>query len=255
MMPRKKRLESNTGMYHILARGISQQRIFEQAEDYEQFLDFLFETKKKSGFTLYAYTLMSNHVHLLLKEGPEPVSQIFKRLGTRYAQWFNVKYERSGHLFQNRFNSEPVENDNYFLTALIYIYQNPVKAGLCEINADYQWSSRRLLGSGEGIINETALTEIVSIAAIKQKERESMEEIMLDAPKIGRRSAYSDKTVIEIIRLICGVQSGPEFLRMSREEQKSVVAKLREEQIPIRQIARVTGVSKGVVESWCRSLR
>jgi len=249
-MTRTERLKSSMGIYHVLARGINQQRIFEQAEDYEQFLDFLLVTKKKSGFTLYAYTLLGNHIHLLLKEGPESISQIFKRLGTQYAQWFNGKYGRCGHLFQNRFGSEPIEDDNYFLTTLLYIYQNPVKAGVCNIAADYEWGSRRLLGKRTGIVDETALTEIVSIATIKQRELELIEDVLLEAPKIGRRTAYADKKVSEIIKLICGAQNGPEFQRMDREKQISVVEKLREERVPIRQIARVTGVSKGVIEYW-----
>ena len=252
-MPRTERLKSSTGIYHILARGIGQQRIFEQAEDYEQFLDFLFETKKRACFVLYAYTLMGNHIHLLLQEGPEPISQIFKRLGTRYAQWFNGKYGRSGHLFQNRFGSEPIEDDNYFLTVLLYIYQNPVKAGICSIAADYEWSSRRILGKEAGIVDEIKLTEIVSIETIKHREREFVEGVLLDVSKIGRRAAFADKTVVEMIRMICGVQNGPEFQQMPREEQKAVVAKLREEKVPIRQITRVTGISKGVIEYWCRN--
>ena len=252
-MPRAERLKSKTGIYHIFARGIGQQRIFEQAEDYEQFLDFLFTTRKASGFTLYAYTLMGNHIHLLLKEGPEPISQIFKRLGTRYAQWFNGKYGRSGHLFHNRFGSEPIEDDEHFLTALLYIYQNPVKAGICNAAADYEWGSRRFLGRKGGIADEAAITELAPIAIIKQRERELIEDVLLDEPKAGRRSAYADKTVAELIRMICGAQNGPEFQRLSREEQKSVVLKLREEKAPIRQIARVTGVSKGVIEYWSKN--
>jgi len=251
-MPRTEREKSSTGIYHILARGIGQQRIFEQAEDYEQFLDFLFETKKKSMFTLYAYTLMGNHIHLLLKEGSEPISQVFKRLGTRYAGWFNWKYGRSGHLFQNRFRSEPVENDDYFLKALVYIYQNPVKAGICNNVSDYEWGSRRFLGKGVGFVDEAALKEIVPIAVIKKRERALIEDVLLDESNVGRRAAFADKTVAELIRMMCGVQNGPEFLSMPREEQKSVVARLRAEKVPIRQIARVTGVSKGVVEHWCR---
>ena len=101
-MPRIERRKSSTGIYHIMAREIGQQRIFEQAQDYEHFLYFLLTVKKISGFTLYAYTLMSNHIHLLIKEGDESISQIFKRLGTRYALWYNWKYERNGHLFQNQ---------------------------------------------------------------------------------------------------------------------------------------------------------
>lgn len=84
---------------------------------------------------------MGNHVHLLLREGKEPLSQIFKRLGVRYVYWYNWKYKRTGHLFQDRFKSEPVEDDTYFLAVLRYIYQNPVKAGLCEKPEEYQWSS------------------------------------------------------------------------------------------------------------------
>ena len=252
-MPRLERVTSSTGIYHIIARGISQQRIFEQAEDYEQFLEFLFAVKKKSAFTLYAYALMGNHIHLLLKEGFESISQIFKRLGTRYAGWFNGKYGRSGHLFQNRFSSEPIENDDYFLTVLVYNYQNPVKAGICNTVADYEWSSRRLLGKGSGIVDEIALTEIAPVSTIKNREREMIGEgIVLDNPKIGRRAAYADKTVVYIIRMICGVQNGPVFQRMPDEEQKSVVLKLRGERVPIRQIARVTGLSKGVIEYWCK---
>ena len=251
-MARTERKISRTGIYHILSRGIGQQRIFEQVEDYEKFLDFLYETKKKAGFTLYAYTLMNNHIHLLLKEGSESVSQVFRRLGTSYAQWFNIKYERRGHLFQNRFRSEPVEDDGYFITALIYIYQNPIKAGICSIAADYEWGSRRFLGKGAGNVDEKALTEIVSIETIEDKEREAIEELLWDDPQVGRRAAFADKKVAEIIMMICGVRSGPEFQRMPLDEQKSVVAKLREERVPIRQIARVTGVSKGIIEYWCR---
>ena len=251
-MPRIERIKSSTGIYHILTRGVGQQRIFEQAEDYEQFLDFLLAVKKTSGFTLYAYTLMGNHIHLLIKEGSESISQIFRRLGTRYAQWFNGKYGRSGHLFQNRFVSEPVEDDDYFLTVLVYIYQNPIKAGICRTPSDYEWCSRRFLGKSGGIVDEEALAEIAPVVTIKAMERELIEDVLLDEPVIGRRAAYADKMVAEIIRMICGVQNGPEFQRMSREEQRAVVLKLREEKVPIRQIARVTGVSKGIIEYWCR---
>ncbi len=251
-MPRKERLKSKTGIYHALVRGIGQQRIFEQAEDYLQFLDILFETKKRSGFVLYAYCLMGNHVHLLLKEGPEPISQIFRRLGTRYAQWFNVKYGRSGHLFQDRFVSEPVNDDDHFIKALIYIYQNPVKAGICSSAEDYEWSSRRLLGRQDGMLDEEKLMDIISVRTIRQRESELIEEMLLDEQKIGRRGAYTDKKVMEMIRLICGAQNGPEFQQMHRGDQQMVVAQLRKDRVPIRQIARVTGVSKGIIEYWGR---
>ena len=166
-MARQERKTSSTGIYHILMRGINRQRIFEQAEDYIQFLDYLEKVRKVSEYTLYAYCLMGNHVHLLLKEGTEPLPIVFRRMGSRYVPWFNKKYGRAGHLFQDRFRSEPVETDEYFLSVLVYIYQNPVKAGICSKASDYEWGSRRFLESGNGLID---LLELTSIAPINHRD-------------------------------------------------------------------------------------
>ena len=84
---------------------------------------------------------MSNHIHLLIREEEESLEQIFKRIGSKYVYWYNVKYQRKGHLFQDRFKSETVENETYFLTVIRYIHQNPVKAGICEKIDDYKYSS------------------------------------------------------------------------------------------------------------------
>jgi REP element-mobilizing transposase RayT len=74
---------------------------------------------------------MGTHVHLLIKEETEALGKIMKRIGVRYVYWYNRKYERSGHLFQDRYKSEPVDDDGYFMTVLRYIHQNPRKSGLC----------------------------------------------------------------------------------------------------------------------------
>jgi REP element-mobilizing transposase RayT len=224
--------------------------IFEQEEDYVQFLDFLQETKSRSECTLYAYCLLGNHVHLLIKEGSESISLVFKRLGTSYAQWFNRKYERSGHLFQNRFRSYPVEDDAYFLTVLLYLYHNPLKARISLSAVDYKWSSRRFLGKLDGLIDEKALLEIVSLQTIVESEARSVCQDVLDEPRIGRRAAYSDKTVSEKLSSICNVNNSTEFQNLPREEQVRAVAVLRTERVPIRQIARLTGLSRGVIEYW-----
>ena len=88
---------------------------------------------------LYNYCLMGNHVHLLLKTGSEPLSHLMKRISVRYAAFFKWKYHRTGHLFQDRFRSEPVENKAYLLAVYRYITLNPVKAGLCEKPGTYPW--------------------------------------------------------------------------------------------------------------------
>ena len=140
-MPRTARKKSNTGIYHVMLSGINQQRIFEDDEDNEKFLLTLSDCKKAGGFELYGYCLMGNHVHLLIKVAKEELEQIFRRIEARYVYWYNWKYKRSGHLFQDRYKSEPVEDDRYFVSVLRYIHQNPVKAKLCKKPEEYKWSS------------------------------------------------------------------------------------------------------------------
>ena len=122
-MPRSARKKSKTGIYHVMLRGINQQQIFEDNEDSEKFLQILKDCKAISEFKLYAYCLMGNHIHLLIHETEEPIEKFMKRIATRFVYWYNIKYQRVGHLFQDRFKSEPVEDDAYFLTVLRYIHQ------------------------------------------------------------------------------------------------------------------------------------
>jgi hypothetical protein len=84
---------------------------------------------------------MSNHVHLLIRESSESLASVIKRIAVSYAQYYNKKYIRFGHLFQDRFKSEPVNDNAYFFTLLQYIHQNPVAAGISVDVAGYRWSS------------------------------------------------------------------------------------------------------------------
>lgn len=129
-MPRQARMKSKTGIYHVIVRGISQQNIFHDEEDFMKYLEMLERVKKKSGFKLYGYCLMGNHVHLLIHESQDELSVVMKGLGISYAWWYNWKYKRTGHVFQDRYKSECVEDDTYLLTVIRYIHQNPVKAGM-----------------------------------------------------------------------------------------------------------------------------
>lgn len=140
-MPRRSRRKSHSGIYHAMVRGIDRQLIFRDPADFLKYLRVLEECKRVSGFEVYAYCIMPNHVHLLIREGSEDLGKAFQRIGSRYAYWFNKKYERCGHLFQDRFKSEPVDDNRYLLTLLRYIHRNPVAAGICRDVADYSWSS------------------------------------------------------------------------------------------------------------------
>jgi len=128
MMPRYARKKSDIGIFHIMLRGINKQTIFEDDEDRRRFMETIERFKAVSKYEIYGYCLMSNHVHLLLKETEEAISTAIKRICSSYVYWYNWKYERCGHLFQERYKSEIVENDAHVLTVLRYIHQNPVKA-------------------------------------------------------------------------------------------------------------------------------
>ena len=140
-MPRHARELSKTGIYHVIMRGINRQTIFEDDEDFERFIETIERYKSTSKFELYAYCLMENHVHILIKEGEESLSNTIKRISSSYVMRYNSKYGRVGHLFQDRFKSEPVETERYFYAVLRYIFQNPIKAEIVDEVKKYQWSN------------------------------------------------------------------------------------------------------------------
>ena len=131
LMPRKSRESSGTGIYHVMLRGINRQNIFYDVNDYETFLMSLRKLThpedekhlpKPPLCDVYAYCLMPNHVHLLLREKSEGLAVVMKSLGVAYAWHYNKKYQHLGPVFQDRFRSEPVNDNAYFFTLLRYIH-------------------------------------------------------------------------------------------------------------------------------------
>ena len=254
-MARKKRQLSSNGIYHIILRGINQQRIFEEDADYQKFLDCMASVKKQSGCSYYAYCLMGNHVHILLRTGEEPLSLLMKRLSLKYAVWFNIKYERSGHLFQNRYKSYPVTDDTYFLAVLFYIFQNPVASKTSKTPTSYKWSSRRLLCSGNQLIDEDSLLAIATIDAIVDMDSKPAAYELDASTARGRKPRFSDDMALSIMGDCCGATNASAFQAQGQEVQRECVLAMRYKGISIRQIVRVTGLSKGVIERWERRER
>jgi putative transposase len=140
-LPRKRRMKSHTGVYHIMLRGINKQTIFEEERDKRAFLKRLIKYKGICNYKIFGYCLMDNHVHLLMKETNESISDSLQRISSSYVYWYNLKYDRCGRLFQGRFKSETVENTASFKKVLRYIHQNPLKAGLAKDIYDNKWTS------------------------------------------------------------------------------------------------------------------
>lgn len=246
-MPRQKRRKSESGIYHVMLRGINQQQIFEDEEDNEKYLEILKECKAISGYQIFAYCLMGNHIHLLIKEGQEEISQVFKRIGARFVYWYNWKYRRQGHLFQDRFKSEAVENDEYFLTVLRYIHQNPVKSKLVKNTKEYKYSSYN------SYINQKdcTITDIETVLSMMSRDEfvefNNMpnDDMCLDNNEIVR---YSDKEAWEIISKISSCNNASEFQKLDKKTRDNIIKRLRRVPLSIRQISRLTGVSKGIIE-------
>ena len=255
VMPRIGRLKSGTGIYHVMLRGINRQDIFEEPEDYWAFIKILAAVQERleddlvtrsTTCHIYAYCLMPNHVHLLLCEKNWTLGKVVKSLAASYAFFFNKKYGRLGHLFQDRFKSEPCNDSSYFMTLFRYIHQNPVKAGLVSRAEEYEYSSW-----GNDYLGKSTLVVCNTQSAINRYGIEELTEwgsmplvdntICID---ISERQIIADETVRQMILMKCGAKSIADFQQYSKERQKDIV---RDVMIELgagpRQMSRVTGLS------------
>ena len=131
-MPRKSRIDAPGALHHIIARGIEKRRIFENNADRDNFLARLGDILKETGPDCYAWALMPNHFHLLLRTGTVSISTIMRRLLTGHALWYNRRHRRDGHLFQNRYKSILCQEESYLLELVRYIHLNPLRAGIVQ---------------------------------------------------------------------------------------------------------------------------
>ena len=254
-MPRVARKKSVSGIHHVMVRGINQQHIFHDDEDRKKMIDILQKTKAISQFELYGYCLMDNHVHLLVKVGQEELSQIMKRIEIAYAYWYNKKYERSGHLFQDRFKSQNVEQDSYFLSVLRYIHQNPLKAKIVDVMGSYAWSSYSVYaqqGEEDGdlidsnfVMGMFGVDPMDAIAHFITFMGQSQDETYLED---SVKKKYTDDEVQSELDKMLKAKSIHVLSRVERSRRDEVLRNLRQiDGISIRQIERITGIGRNVI--------
>jgi putative transposase len=131
-MPRKARIDAPGALHHIIIRGIERNDIFKDSQDYSNFLTRFGTILTETTTSCYAWALITNHIHLLLKTGITPITTVMRRLLTGYAQQFNRRHDRHGYLFQNRYKSFLCETDPYLLELVRYIHLNPIRAGIID---------------------------------------------------------------------------------------------------------------------------
>jgi len=244
-MGRQARQYSQTGLYHIVFRGMSRQNIFEEKNDFKKMLDIIMNLKQEMQFEIYAYCLMANHVHLLLKEDKRgDISIIMKRLLTKYAGWFNRKYSRTGALIENRYKSQPVEIDGYLLSVVRYIHQNPLKAKIITQINEYKWSSYY------EYMNESMLIDTQFIFSIIDKNRfeQFHQQEETDLHEVSDRISKSEEYIRRRIMKIIDGKEPHEIGMLPRSKRNEIIRQLRvNESLSVRQIERATGISRGII--------
>ena len=245
-MPRTARKLSNSGYYHIVSRGNGKQILFEEEADYLFFLKTLSECLKEESFEVIAYCLMENHFHLLLKIGSD-MDRIMQKISTTYALYYNSKYERSGHLFQDRYRSIPIENDLALLSVVRYIHNNPVKAGICPVDK-YRWSSWRAYYTGKSSQVSTRLVLELTGGLNGFLTLSGQEDDVADEHrKLEDNRRLPDDHAQQIIKDILRLESGTKIQDMGKNDRNTALHTLKEEGLSIRQIERLTGISRSII--------
>ena len=253
-MPRHARILNEKNVYHVMLRGNNRGKIFIDNEDKQRIIETIRLKKKDREFFIYAYCVLDNHIHLVIREGEDSLSRIVKRIATSYAYYFNKKYNRMGHVFQDRFRSENIEDDKYLLCAIRYVHRNPVKAGLGSIDK-YPWSSYKefmdkktdLVESNEifGIISNNIVDGLKEFAQFHQEScndtfLELVDEKEVDATNVQQLIAeFLQKNKIEIPQLKSAQN------KKFREELINLI--IKKSNLSLRRIAEELGLNREMV--------
>ena len=261
-MARIPRVVSGTGIYHVMMRGIYRQNIFEDTDDYIRFRDILGQmvnTTTENGqpqparCTIYAYCLMTNHVHLLIRENEESIGDVIKRIGISYAKHFNRKYQHYGHLFQDRYKSEPVNDAAYFFTLLRYIHQNPVAAGITKNICDYEWSSwNEYERSNCGIpliCNVSHVLARMTLAELRELVNEPLPKTTTILDYDSGDVCRSDEEVKEYLSAAFGLRQPSDIQLYNRERRDDIIREAKRYGASLRQLVRLTGISFSIIRT------
>ncbi|KJS19098.1 MAG: hypothetical protein VR72_20425 [Clostridiaceae bacterium BRH_c20a] len=164
-MARRPRVEYPGALYHVICRGNNGEDILSQEKDKIEYIEILKKYKIRYGFNLYAYCIMDNHVHLLVETGVIPLSKIMQGIQQSFTQRYNKRYQRTGHVFQQRYKAKLCDMENYLLQLIKYIHHNPIKARISGLS--YNWSSHYNYAKGLG----NSLVDVESILNLLSEDR------------------------------------------------------------------------------------
>lgn len=248
-MPRPKRIKSLTNTYHIMIRGVNRENIFHDNDDKRKFLQISQYYLNKLDLEMYAYCLMDNHVHFLIKS-LQNINKFMQCIQTVYSQYFNKRYKRIGHLFQDRFKSIPVEENTYLLECVRYIHQNPVKAKISSID-QYLWSSYNEYIKKSYMVEPNFILKLFSEdrkeAIIKYTEYMNIISAESDLRNIGIEDKISDEEAIQFIERYFNINI-KELSKYDIIERNKIISKIiKLKIISTRQISRITEIDRNII--------
>ncbi|WP_350454999.1 transposase [Slackia heliotrinireducens] len=242
-MARTARKESQSGFYHVTARGNGRQIIFECDHDRRKMVDLIEDAKSACSITVIAWCLMDNHIHLLTRADLNQLSEAMHRIGSQYAGYFNSRTGHVGHVFQSRFNSSPIEEESHLLEAVRYIHNNPAKAGVCPVD-EYFWSSYREYAGGHEGLADTSIV-LGMLGGPDAFARFSKEEGAIALP-YEHRTLTEEETIGVAHDALEGVLAS-EVKSLPKPERNACLAKLKLAGLTVRQIERLTGIGKSTI--------
>ena len=247
-MPRKPRIFSPSGIYHIILRSINQHIIFEEDADYQKMLYILSDCKRTFDIDIYAYCIIDNHIHLLIHSSEDHLAPFFQSLGTRFVRWYNTKYSRSGHLFQDRYYSIPIVTDQQYLSTLAYIHNNPVKSSLCRYPSEYRWSSyNAFYGQKNPLVDTSFSFKMAGSKDILLKYFSTASANFDDStvlPALEKtRHFMPDKDALNIFKEITNLSSASEVVNLPKTLRNKYMGILHKKGLTQKQIARLMDVS------------
>ena len=256
-MPRKPRIFSPTGIYHIILRSINQHIIFEDDDDYHKMLYILSDCKRTFDIDIYAYCLMDNHIHLLIRSSEDYLASFFQSLGTRFVRWYNTKYSRSGHLFQDRYYSIPVVREQQYLSTLTYIHNNPVKSALCRYPSEYRWSSYNAFYGQKNPLVDTSFSFDIAGSKdllLKYFSRDSahFDDIQVIPGLEKSRWFMPDKEALVIFKKVTKLSSTSEAVNLPKSLRNKYMDILHKNGLTKKQIARLMDVSLSTVKRYSK---
>ncbi len=231
-----------------MLRGIGHMNLFFDENDNSKFLSTLIRYTEELNVPVFAYCLMNNHVHLLIGARTDIMGLLLKKTEVSYAFYFNSRYEHVGHLFQNRYKSEAIDNKQYFTAALKYILFNPAAAGLGDWKS-YRWSSASayLYNENDGLTDCESTWKLIGGTGLLDEALFHENEISLAEPS-SMPKRHSDEEIISMICSIGGLSNPLALQKMERKERNKLLYKIKTAGASIRQIERLTGVNRNIIQ-------